>query len=106
MPNYVFTYRKPLGYQPSPESAPAWMAWFDGMGERVVEIGQPVGGVATLGTCDPSTTELGGYSIVRADDLATARALAEGCPQLGRGGGVEVGELLEVPASVDNRVGA
>jgi hypothetical protein len=46
----------------------------------------------TLGNCDAETT-LGGYSLIKADDLKAAVALAEGCPVLNEGGGVEVGEL-------------
>jgi hypothetical protein len=46
----------------------------------------------TLGNCDAETA-LGGYSLIKADDLQAAVALAEGCPVLNEGGGVEVGEL-------------
>jgi hypothetical protein len=36
---------------------------------------------------------LGGYTLVTADDLEAAVALAKGHPLLRQGGGVEVGEL-------------
>jgi YCII-related domain len=97
MPRFVFTYRHPAGYAPSADGAPAWMAWFEGMGEHLVDLGQPAVARTRLGNCESGRTELGGYSIVQADDLEAAAAIAKGCPHLEHGGGVEVGELGEVP---------
>jgi hypothetical protein len=39
----------------------------------------------------------GGYTIITAEDLDTALALAERCPIIADGGGVEVGVLTHVP---------
>jgi hypothetical protein len=97
MPNFVLTYRNPKGYMPTPETRAAWWAWFDGMGDHLVELGQPVVERAVVGDPSPALTELGGYSIVRADDLEAALAIAKGCPHLERGGAVEVGHLVPVP---------
>jgi len=36
--------------------------------------------------------------VIHADDLEAATAIAKGCPHLERGGGVEVGQLGDVPA--------
>ena len=44
------------------------------------------------------STQLGGYSIVTADDLETAISMAKHCPTLSSGGGVEVGALAALPA--------
>ncbi len=99
MPTYVLTYRSPSGYAPNPETTAAWMAWFEGIGDQLVEIGNPVVAGRSLGNCGPGTTELGGYSLIRADDIDAAAAVAKGCPHLGRDGGVEVGELGEVPSA-------
>jgi len=93
MPTYVFSYRNPKGYAPSPETREQWMAWFTGMGDALLDIGQPVAVRESLGTCDSDSTELGGYSMVSAPDLEAALAIAKGCPHLERDGGVEVGEL-------------
>jgi YCII-related domain len=101
MPTFVFSYRSPTGYQPSAEGASAWMAWFDSMGDHLVELGQPVSEAAVIGNNDPARTQLGGYSIIRADDLESAVAIAKGCPQLDRDGGVEIGQLAEVPGVGD-----
>jgi hypothetical protein len=97
MATYVFSYRSKQGYQPSGESFGQWKAWFDGLGDAVVAIGQPVGATGRIGTCDSDVTQVGGYSIIEAPDLETAMQLANGCPVLDRDGGVEIGELLTVP---------
>ncbi len=97
MPQYALIYRNPTGYAPSGETRAAWMAWFDGMGDQLVDQGKPAIGRASLGNCSPDSTELGGYSVISADDLEAAMVVAKGCPHLQRGGGVEVGQLGEVP---------
>lgn len=100
MPNFVFSYRNPKGYIPTAETRAAWMSWFDGMGDQLVELGRPVFERTSIGDCDPDRTELGGYSVVQADDFESALAIAKGCPYLDRSGGVEVGLLAEIPADV------
>jgi hypothetical protein len=99
MPQFVFTYRGPKGYTPTADSTPAWMAWFDSMGDQLVDLGKPVFQRASIGSTGSDTTELGGYSIVSADDFDAALAIAKGCPHLDWGGGVEVGLLTDVPAA-------
>jgi YCII-related domain len=98
MPTFVFAYRAPKDYTPgSPDTVAAWAAWFDNISESVVDIGKPVfEEPAVLGQAG-TDTRLGGYSIVSADDLESAVALAKGCPYLEGGGGVEVGQLADVP---------
>ena len=101
MNTYVFSYRAPKGYRPDPtETTPTWFRWFDELGDSVRDIGRRVTASGALGTVSADATELGGYSVVVADDLDAALRLAAGCPFLSRGGGVEVGELAEVPARV------
>ena len=98
MPDFVFAYRNPTGYTPTQETRAAWAAWFDGMGPQLADLGKPAVARAALGNCGPDRTELGGYSVIHADDLESALAIAKGCPHLERGGGIEVGQLGEVPA--------
>ena len=43
------------------------------------------------------STQHGGYAIVTADDLQAAVSMAERCPTITRGGGVEVGLLAALP---------
>jgi hypothetical protein len=94
MPNFVFTYRAPKDASAvaSPEMAAAWQAYLDGLGSSLVDAGNPVFERRTLGS-SATDTVLGGYSIVTVSDLDAAVKLAEGCPYLRVGGGVEVGEL-------------
>ena len=97
MPTFVLAYRNPAGYTPTAETATAWQAWFASMGDQLAELGQPVVSRAALGNCEAGSTELGGYSLINAPDLGAAIAIAKGCPHLDRAGGVEVGQLGEIP---------
>jgi hypothetical protein len=99
MPTFVFAYRMDPDFKPGrPESTAAWMAWFDSLGASVVEMGKPVFESTTIGA-PAGATRLGGYSLVTADDLESAVALAKGCPAIDAGGGVEVGLLGEIPTA-------
>ena len=69
MPTFVLTYRNQIGYAPSPESTAAWMAWFDSMREQLVDRGKPVIDRSCLGNCATDSTQLGGYTLISADDL-------------------------------------
>ncbi len=100
MPNFVLSYRNPKGYTPSAESRAVWMAWFDGMGDHLVDLGRPVFQRTTIGDCSPANTELGGYSVIQAEDFDSVLAIAKGCPYLDGDGGVEIGLLAEIPAEV------
>ena len=97
MSTFAFIYRTPASSNaaPSSETMNAWYAWFASMGDNVVDRGNPVFDRTTLGKSSTDTV-LGGYSLIRADDLESAVALAKGCPALSNGGGVEIGELTIV----------
>ncbi|NKQ58626.1 hypothetical protein HFP15_37865 [Amycolatopsis sp. K13G38] len=75
----------------SAEAAAAWTAWFDRLGENLADRGNPVFTRHTLG--EDAGTQLGGYTLVTAENLDAAVALAKDCPMLAEGGAVEVGEL-------------
>lgn len=97
MASFVFAYRSRANYVlGTPERRDAWKAWFDSIGAHVADIGKPVSETSSLGDCGPDT-RLGGYSIITADDLEAAVALAKGCPHLDNGGGVEVGAVMDIP---------
>jgi hypothetical protein len=97
MPTFALVYRGPVGYAPTPETTAAWQAWFAGMGDQLVDLGKPAVARAVVGNCDPASTELDGYSLISAETLEAAMAVAKGCPHLDRSGGVEIGQLGEVP---------
>jgi hypothetical protein len=79
----------------------AWNAWYERLGEAVVDAGNPIARIATIfadgsasehGTVDP----VSGYTILEARDMEAAIEMARGCPNLASGGWIEVGETLEV----------
>ena len=107
MNEFVFLYRGAMsnGTKPSPEQMEAimkrWQTWFAKLGEegKLKEWGAPLqgegrvvaaGGVITDGPFAEGKEVIGGYSIIKAEDLAEAAALAKGCPALETGGSVEV----------------
>jgi hypothetical protein len=92
MSTYVILNRAPKNYTGSAETAAAWNAWFERLGGSLVDRGNPVFKRSTLGNCSADTV-LGGYTLITADNLEAAVALAQACPILASGGGVEVGEL-------------
>lgn len=96
MSKFLFAYRVSKNYTPgSADTRTAWAAWFEQLGDHVVDIGKPVFERTALGN-SPADTVLGGYSLITAQDLDAAVVLANGCPGLQEGGAVEVGELGEL----------
>jgi hypothetical protein len=101
MAEFIFVYRSPAGSAPaSSATANAWRTWFAGLGSALHDMGRPVFSRATIGTASAESTQLGGYSVVTAQNLDEALALAKGCPAVAAGGGVDVGELADIPAEV------
>lgn len=100
MTQFVFSYRVTPEYvaRADADALAAWNSFFtDVLDANVVDPGKPVFEPSTvLGEAGPAT-RLGGYSIVSADDLETALAMAKQCPVIGAGGGVEVGVLADLP---------
>ncbi len=101
MPQFILSYRSAKDYDPLADSAglAAWGEFLnDVIAPNVVDPGWPVFEPTTVvGEGGPST-QLGGYSVVNADNLEAALAMAKRCPTLERGGGVEVAVLSELPA--------
>jgi hypothetical protein len=104
VPRFLFSYRVPEGYQLGAETGKAWQAWFESLGSSRIDTGHAVVATRALGKLD-AETRLGGYSLVTAEDIEGATALAEGCPALRLGGGVEIGAIPEFtgnpPAGTD-----
>lgn len=72
----------------------AWGAFLGGLGESLVDAGNPFGPSSTVG--NGAGAALTGYSIITADSLGEATEKAKGAPVVANGGGVEVYETLEI----------
>ena len=92
MPTYLITNRLPHGFTGSPEAFAAWTAWFERLGDHLADRGNPAFTRTTVGNRGPGTV-LGGYTLVTAESLDEAAALAADHPLISRGGGVEIAEL-------------
>lgn len=101
MPNYLFAYTG--GSQPESEEEgkkvmAAWMAWFGGLGDAVVDGGNPTSPhsktISSDGTVIDSPAQVTGYSIIKASSLDDATEKAKGCPVLGGGAKVMVFETF------------
>jgi len=100
--NYLLVYTgsgtPPASEEEGQKVMDAWMGWFGSMGDAVVDGGNPIsiskaissGGKVT----DGAPSGLTGYSVIKADNIDAATALAKGCPHLASGGGVEVYETF------------
>jgi hypothetical protein len=95
MTKYVFSYRVPSDYRPNAGTRAEWQSWFGGMGSALVDVGNAVTEYASVGEVGGSGSRVVGYSVVCAEDMDSALALAKDCPTLRIGGGVEVGPVME-----------
>ena len=99
MKNFVFTYRVPSDYVPGVGTGAEWQAWFGAMGSALVDLGYAVTDYASLGEVGSASSRMIGYSVVSAEDMDAALALAKDCPALRVGGGVEIGPVMETAGS-------
>jgi hypothetical protein len=99
MARYVFSFRVPSDYRPNAGTPAEWQDWFGGLGSSLVDVGNAVTEYASLGEVGGSDSRMVAYSVVSAEDMDSALALAKDCPVLRVGGGVEVGPVMEVARS-------
>jgi hypothetical protein len=99
MTNYVFSFRVPSDYAPHAGTPAEWRAWFGSLGSALVDVGNAVTEYASVGKVGGSGSRMVAYSVVSAQDLESALALAKDCPVMRVGGGVEVGPVMEVSGS-------
>jgi hypothetical protein len=101
MANYLLVYHGG-GMPASPEEGAkimkAWTDWFGVLGGALVDGGNPVSQVRTIASngsvSNGGTNPSSGYSVIKADSLDAAVALAKGCPVLGGGASIEVAETF------------
>jgi hypothetical protein len=102
MAKYVLAYtggRMADTEEEQQERMAAWQAFLGGLGDSLVDMGNPFGPSATVtagGGNGSAPNHLSGYSIITADSLEEATEKAKGAPVLDGGGTVEVYEALEV----------
>jgi hypothetical protein len=110
MATFMFLYRGPAtpmeDFTPEQgaESLAAWTDWMQRVGPALVDPGKPFGASAAVvddGSAG-SASDQNGYSVVEADTIEGATALADKHPFLAEGKGrfqVEVFELLPMPGA-------
>ena len=75
----------------------AFQQWLSEQGDAVVDPGDPVNMVAQVSNGTPTTpVEIGGYSIIEAPSLEAAERILHTHPFVGRGGTLQVNEVLVV----------
>ncbi len=103
MANFLLTFHG--GSMPeSPEEGAkvmqAWTDWFGALGDKLVDGGNPISNVKTIApngsVSDGGTNHASGYSIIAAESLDAAVALAKGCPVLAGGASVQVAETFPI----------
>ena len=102
MPTYLITYHGGGGPPASAEAREQMMAafgaWVASVGDHMVDPGTPLGAsktVSTEGVSDGGPgAGIGGYSLIKADDLDAAVGLVKNHPFVGRGGSLQVGEAV------------
>ncbi len=103
MPNFVLVYKGGAMGQTEAERQQimvAWGQWFGALGQSIVDGGNPFSNSSTVDSNgsvkNGASSQLTGYSILKADDLSAASTMAKGCPVLTTGGTIEVYETFPV----------
>lgn len=101
MAKYLFAYKGGQMAETDAEREAlmaAWGAWLGGLGDALVDAGNPFGVSAEVTASGDAgaSSNLSGYSILTAGSLGEATERAQGCPVLAGGGSVEVYETIEI----------
>jgi len=98
MKKFMLLYKGPA--TPPGASHDKWPAWFNKMGEKLVDIGSPMENGLVLksdGSTNDSSTNLNGYSIVQAKDVNEVQRLVKDHPFLALGNGAYRVEIFALP---------
>jgi hypothetical protein len=80
----------------------AWGVWYEGLGEAVVDPGNPfspaVQNIVSNGSVSngPFGTLASGYTVLKADSMDAAVAMAKRCPMLEGNGQITIYEALDM----------
>ena len=104
MPQYVISYiggDKPASPDEGRAHMAKYMAWLSGLGESAISPMNPLGQTHSISpdgeVSAGSKIAMSGYTIVEADSIEAAIAIAKDCPFLEVGGTLEVSELIKMP---------
>jgi hypothetical protein len=104
MPNFVFAYHGSKRPANPAQHMARWKAWVAGLGDALVNPGVPVGKSKTVSANGVSDgggpSPLAGFSIVQAENMDAAIALARGCPHLDIGT-IAVAEAMQMQMGPD-----
>jgi len=105
MPNYIIAYlggAKPETPEQGQQQMGKWKAWVENLGAAAVNPGTPLSSIRIVGP-DGSVAEgsgddtFHGFTVVEAESLDAAIAMAQACPYLEIGGSLEVAEMMQMP---------
>ena len=109
MPEFAYLYRggsRPESAEQSQQVMQKWIAWFKDLAAKghVVDRGQPLersgkivqGRTVTDGPFAEAKDVVGGFTLIKAKDVAEAAELAKSCPIHERGGHVEVRPIMQM----------
>ena len=101
MPTFLVTYHgsgMPEGEEARQQAMADFGAWVGKTGEALADPGAPLGPAVTVSAdgARPGDAEgrVGGYSVLRADDMDAAVALVRDHPFVQRGGSLQVTEAV------------
>jgi hypothetical protein len=102
MANFLLTFyggSMPETKEEQDQVMKAWTNWFSALGDGLVDGGNPISqskAISPDGSVMDATSAPTGYTILKADNLDSAVALAKGCPVLAGGASVVVSETFPV----------
>ncbi len=100
MNKFLFVYlggQTPANPKEAEKYNAEWMEWFNALGKAIVEIGAETKvGKVVVGTVvkNPGANPVTGYTVVQADSLDSAIALAKGCPGFTQKMKLSVSEII------------
>lgn len=101
MPSFLVTYHgggMPEGEEARQQAMADFGAWVGKVGDALTDPGAPLGPATTVSASGvrPGAADgpVGGYSLLRADDMDSAVALVRDHPFVGRGGSLQVSEAV------------
>jgi hypothetical protein len=98
MSEFVFLYRggeRPESPELGQQVLQKWMAWFKTLADQGHLVERGAGRNVTDGPFAEAKDVVGGYTLIKARDVAEAAELAKGCPILDYGGRVEVRPVMK-----------